>query len=152
MAIQWDTGLQTGIKVIDDQHHRIIEYINELEDAKQNNDLALTGEVLKDCVDYTMSHFAFEESLQQEAGYEHYGPHKKVHELFTRKIEEYLERFELGDDITEDLHSLLSRWIINHIKRDDADYVDAVKAHMEQKDINHHKHNKKSWFQRLFGG
>jgi len=33
--------------------------------------------VLDDLIDYTMSHFAFEESLQEEAGYKYAKPHKK---------------------------------------------------------------------------
>ncbi|MDF1587962.1 MAG: bacteriohemerythrin [Gammaproteobacteria bacterium] len=152
MAIVWDNSLEIGIKVIDQQHMRIVEFINELEQAKKNNDQQAIADVLNDCVDYTLSHFAFEESLQEEAGYKFCKPHKKVHDLFTRRIQEYLERFELGEDITTELHTMLSRWIINHIKHDDADYVDCVKANLES---NGHgdkeKHSGKSWFNRLFG-
>lgn len=150
MAIRWDSSLETGISVIDEQHMRIVEYINELESSK--HDRAVVGEVLRDCVDYTMSHFAFEESLQEEAGYEFRKPHKKVHDLFTRRVSEYVERFELGDDITDELYNLLSRWIINHIKHDDADYVESVKANLEQAEGYKEKHAPKSWFRRLFGG
>ncbi len=50
-----------------------------------------------------MSHFAFEESLQEEAGYAFCKPHKRVHELFVRKVSEYVERHRLGDEIGEEL-------------------------------------------------
>lgn len=153
MAIVWDKNLEIGIKVIDQQHMRIVEFINDLEVAKKNNDQKAIADVLNDCVDYTLSHFAFEESLQEEAGYKFCKPHKKVHDLFTRRVQEYLERFELGDDIAEELHTMLSRWIINHIKHDDADYVDSVKANLESAGHGHdkEKHSGKSWFNRLFG-
>lgn len=151
MTISWDNSLETGIKVIDDQHMRIIAYINELEEAKRNHDQEIVAEVLQDCIDYTQSHFTFEESLQEEAGYEFSKPHKKVHEQFTRRIRGYAERFESGDDITDELHSLLSRWILNHIKHDDADYVDVVKANMYSPTQHHEKKAApKSWFKRLF--
>ena len=150
MAIVWDNSLETGISVIDEQHRRIVGYINELEQAKENHDQHGIAEVLNDCVDYTLSHFAFEESLQEEAGYKFCKPHKKVHDLFTRRVEEYVGRFELGDDIADELHNLLSRWIVNHIKHDDADYVEIVKANL--KSAGHEeKHEHKSWFRRLFG-
>jgi len=33
MAIEWTNDLNTGIDVIDSQHKRIVDYINELERA-----------------------------------------------------------------------------------------------------------------------
>ncbi|TCJ12774.1 bacteriohemerythrin [Parasulfuritortus cantonensis] len=150
MAITWTDDLNTGIDVIDKQHRRIVDYINDLETAHAGNDKEAIGRVLDDLVDYTLSHFAFEESLQEEAGYQYCKPHKKVHELFTRRVNEYLERFRLGDDVTADIHKLLSSWLINHIKRDDADYVAAVKANMVG--IIQEKEAKKDegWFKRFF--
>lgn len=153
MAIQWDSSLNTGIAVIDKQHMRIVDYINQLEEAQQGGDRAAVGEVLDELVDYTLSHFAFEESLQQEAGYKYCKPHKKVHELFVRRVNEYQERFNLGDDVAPEIIKLLSSWLINHIKRDDADYVETVKNSMlgmdESQENEKQKHQ--SWFKRLFG-
>ncbi|MES9930272.1 MAG: bacteriohemerythrin, partial [Candidatus Thiodiazotropha sp. 6PDIVS] len=53
--------------------------------------------------------------------------HKKVHELFIRRVSEFQERFKKGEDISEELHDLLARWLFNHIRNDDAAYVQAVK-------------------------
>jgi hemerythrin len=150
MAIAWTNDLNTEIDVIDRQHRRIVDYINNLEIAHAQQDLELIGKVLEDLVDYTLSHFAFEESLQEEAGYKFCKPHKKVHELFVRRVNEYVERFKLGDDVTAEIHKMLSNWLINHIKRDDADYVSAVKANMigiiEEKE----KKKEVGWFKRFF--
>lgn len=151
MPITWTTDLDTGIDVIDQQHMRIVDFINQLETAQQTADKQLIRQVVDDCVDYTMSHFAFEESLQEEAGYQYCKPHKKVHELFTRKVSEYQQRIQLGDDVTEELHQMLARWLINHIKRDDADYVAAVKTNMigliKEKE---EKQETRGWFSRFF--
>jgi hypothetical protein len=35
MTIRWTTDLNTGIDVIDKQHMRIVDYINDLEKAHQ---------------------------------------------------------------------------------------------------------------------
>ena len=151
MPILWTTDLDTGIDIIDHQHRRIVDFINQLESAKSTNDKAQIKEIVDACVDYTLSHFAFEESLQEEAGYQYCKPHKKVHELFTRKVAEYQERVNLGDEVADDLHGMLARWLANHIKRDDADYVSAVKANMV--DVIKKKEEKqetKGWFSRFF--
>jgi hemerythrin len=150
MAIVWAEELNTGISVIDEQHRRIVEYINNLEIAKTQQDSDLIGQVLDDLVDYTLSHFAFEESLQEEAGYRYCKPHKKVHDLFVRRVNEYVERFRLGDDVTAEIHAMLSKWLINHIKRDDADYVSAVKASMIGIIAEKQVKQETGWFKRFF--
>lgn len=150
MSIAWTSNLNTGIGVIDQQHRRIVDFINELEDARLAKNLAQIKQVIDDCIDYTHSHFAFEESLQEEAGYQYCKPHKKVHELFIRRISEYTGRMQSGEDISEELHQLLSRWLINHIKQDDADYVAAVKANMISVIDAKEAKKETSWFKRFF--
>ncbi|MDX9737288.1 bacteriohemerythrin [Azonexus hydrophilus] len=152
MPISWTADLDTGIPLIDQQHRRIVDFINHLEVAKNAGDKEAVKQIVYDCVDYTLSHFAFEESLQEEAGYAYCKPHKKVHELFARKVSEYQERMDLGDDVAEELHATLARWLVNHIKRDDADYVESVRASMAPGARARAEENKKTgWFRRLFG-
>ncbi|MEN8177702.1 MAG: bacteriohemerythrin [Pseudomonadota bacterium] len=150
MPITWETDLNTGIEVIDKQHMRIVDYINQLEEANTQQDKKAIGEVLEACVDYTMSHFAFEENLQEEAGYKYCKPHKKVHDLFIRRINEYQDRFKMGEEVADELHGLLARWLISHIKQDDADYVEAVKENMVDIVHDRKKRNDTGWFQRFF--
>lgn len=151
MTIIWTPDLNTGIDIIDHQHRRIVDFINDLEAAQVLGDKKQIRQVIYDCVDYTLSHFAFEESMQEEAGYQYCKPHKKVHELFTRKVTEYQERMELGDDVAEELHAMLARWLVNHIKRDDADYVSVVKANMKTETPPTETKKQTGWFRRLFG-
>lgn len=128
--LMWTKDLETGIEVIDGQHERIVSYINKLHDARIQNDIKAVGDIIEATVDYTMSHFSFEEALIEDAGYEFVRPHKKVHELFIRRISEFQHRFKSGEDISEELHALLARWLFNHIKNDDAAYVKAVKSNI----------------------
>lgn len=125
----WQDDLNTGIQVIDDQHRRIVDMINQLHDARELGRDAV-GNVLSELVDYTLSHFAFEEALLEEAGYEFSRPHKRVHEIFIGRVSDYSLRFKAGEDIAQELIGLLSRWLFNHIRSDDAGYVKAVKDSM----------------------
>lgn len=128
----WTDNLNTGIDVIDDQHRQIIVYINQLHDAKLTHDRGEVGRVITAMFEYTVSHFGFEEALMQDAGYEFIRAHKKVHELFIKRIEEFQQRFSAGEDIQDELQSLLTRWLLNHIKHDDASYVATVKPKVNE--------------------
>lgn len=132
--IQWSDDLNTNIAVIDSQHKRIVSYINNLEDVKDKDDRAVEEQVLNELVDYTLSHFAFEESLMEDAGYGFINGHKRVHQLFVKRVSDFMQRFKLGEDITEELLIVLKAWLINHIKSDDNDYVDIVKKNLGNMD------------------
>jgi len=90
----WQDDLNIGIDVIDQQHRRIIEMLNHLHVAQASMQRAAVGEVIDEVVDYTMSHFAFEEELMEEAGYPFCAAHKLVHEGFIKLVSEYLMRFQ----------------------------------------------------------
>jgi hemerythrin len=86
--------------------------------------------------------------MQEEAKYPVFKSHKKVHDLFAQRVADYQTRFNKGEDVSKELNSLLVTWLFNHIKRDDADYVESVKAHLQlQSDF---VEKKKGFFARLF--
>ena len=131
MAIlAWVPELDTGIDEIDRQHRRIVDYINTLSELRESPDRQALGDVIGEMVDYTLSHFVFEETLIENAGYMFAGPHKKVHELFTRRVSEMQTRFDAGEDVAAELHGMLSRWLFNHIRNEDHGYVDAAKTYL----------------------
>jgi len=105
-------------------------YINQLHEAQQSNERSKVGDVIEELVDYTISHFAFEESLMENAGYPFLSPHKKVHALFIKKVGKFVERFSAGEDVVADLLTMLQRWLVNHIKNEDGDYTVLVKKSM----------------------
>lgn len=148
--MKWVAEYNTGIEVIDDQHKRILDYINEIHSIVDHKDRARIKQILDNIIDYTQSHFTFEESLQEEADYKYRVPHKRVHDLFIKKIELYRDRFEMGQAIEEELHEVLSKWLINHIQHDDADYVGAVKENMIGIIKEKEKKKGKNWFSRFF--
>ena len=150
MKMEWVPEYNTGIDVIDDQHKRILDYINEIDEISVGTDQARIRKILNDIIDYTQSHFTFEESLQEEAGYKYRVPHKRVHDLFIKKIESYRDRFAMGHAIEGELNEVLAKWLINHIQHDDADYVGAVKENMMGIIKEKEKKTGKNWFARFF--
>lgn len=148
----WQDDLNTGIEVIDDQHRRIVSMINQLHQAQSGASTLLVADVIDELVDYTLSHFAFEEELMEEAGYPFCAAHKRVHEVFTKRVSEYRMRFQAGEDVVDDLKSMLSRWLFNHIRNDDKAYSMQVRQHLDRFS---REHQQGGWLtrtvQRLFG-
>jgi hemerythrin len=125
--LHWSSDLDTGIEVIDKQHRRIVDYLNELNSANETGVKDATNQVLNELVDYTLTHFAFEEELQERAGYPFLKAHKRVHEIFTKRVAEFQKRAATGENVAPELLSMLKIWLVNHIKGDDADYAEIVK-------------------------
>jgi hemerythrin len=156
-TLQWIPELNIGIPEIDKQHRRICDYINQLDKIRHTPNHDKLAEVIGDVVDYTMSHFAFEEGLMEDAGYPFAAPHKRVHQLVTRKVSEFKTRFDQGEDVAEELHGMLSRWLFNHIRNDDRGYIDAAGAFLRmsaggQTQAHPRDKPKRGWLARLFGG
>jgi hemerythrin len=144
--IEWSDDLNTDIQVIDNQHQRIVDYINKLDHAQTHHSREEVGEVLDELVDYTLSHFAFEESLMEEAGYAFVNAHKKVHQLFVKRVADYQQRFKMGEQIEEELINTLRAWLINHIRNDDQDYSGDVRRNMQNVSTR-----KDGWLKRSLG-
>jgi hemerythrin len=126
---QWSSDLDTGIEVIDAQHKRLVQYINDLYDAKETGDKKAVVSVINGLIYFTVSHFSFEESLMDQMGYPYVEAHNKAHGLFSKRVNEFVERFDAGEDVIDELTDLLNFWLINHIKNEDGDYALFARKH-----------------------
>ena len=138
-TLHWNNDLNTGIIEIDGQHRRIMDLINRLQRlARQERGLTHQGEAMlaplfpevgadraqiqaaiEDLVDYSLSHFSFEESLMEKAGHPATYDHRKAHQAFRRHVIEVLGLFEAGEDVLDSLIRLLCQWFFKHIAHDD---------------------------------
>lgn len=151
--MQWTHDLEMGIPVIDNQHKRIIDYINELDDASRTGNMDETNHALEGLLDYTITHFEFEEELQEKAGYPFLKAHKRVHEIFMKRVADFRARADSGEDITQELLGVLKVWLASHIKGDDRDYAEAVKKITGDADeqVQEHASWLNSTLKRFFG-
>ncbi|MED5239803.1 MAG: bacteriohemerythrin [Pseudomonadota bacterium] len=128
MRIVWGPQYELDILVIDQQHKRIVEFINTLDTLVGKPDAYLgVARILYDLVDYTESHFSFEEALMERAGYKELDDHHQVHRQFTQRIESLLRSTEKGEDVAEALLQLLEKWLLHHILEEDRAYADEVR-------------------------
>jgi hemerythrin len=130
----------TGIQAVDNQHQRLVSMVSELDDVRKtsypgaNQKHEAVGNVVSEMIDYTISHFAFEESLMEDARYKFFNAHKRIHELLIKRAGEYKERWLSGDDIADELYEVLSRWLFNHIRNDDKAFAPVVIKNMAAMD------------------
>ena len=125
--LQWLSKMNIGIDVIDKQHRQIVDYINRLGEAIKASNKSEILQILDDVIDYTQSHFAFEEALMADAGYAALEVHQKIHTLFAQRVLRLKERYIDNEEIGGELQTMLCRWLSNHIQHDDAAYSSAVR-------------------------
>lgn len=106
--------------------------INHLQVAQTSLQRLAVSDVIDELIDYTLSHFAFEEELMEEAGYPFSHAHQRVYAVFAKRVGDYRLRFQAGEDISDELRNMLSRWLFNHIRGDDQAYAPQVIAHLDQ--------------------
>ena len=80
-------------------------------------------------VNYTRTHFAYEEMLFKRYGYEDQVEHLKTHERMVTKISDFRDRYTGGErDIGPELLDFLKDWLIHHILEDDMAYTEHLIA------------------------
>ena len=128
----WSEQFSVGIEVIDQQHRKILEYINQLDDMHSgihsNREI---GRLIDALIDHTIYHFNFEEKMQEEAGYPYIKAHRRLHVQFAKRLTDFQTRFAEGEDISGELEGFLTSWLLDHLKHDDSDYVALAKEHLQ---------------------
>jgi hemerythrin len=149
--LKWNRDLNIGVDVIDKQHQHIGDCINRLQQAIEDNNKGAIEVSFDEIIDYTVTHFGFEEDLQIKAGYEFCTAHKRAHLLFVKRIGVFKQQFDDTKDeesieVGQELLLMLRRWIINHIQQEE-NYSDFVLTRMKE---NTTDGESKGWVSRLF--
>lgn len=128
--IEWSESLSVGIMELDDQHKRLIDLINQLNEAmKVGKGKDVMGKVLTSLVDYTKYHFGTEERLMQTHAYQSYVIHKKAHDDLTKQAMDLQKKYEAGTlMVTIEVMNFLKDWLSKHIMSTDKQYTTCFKG------------------------
>ena len=122
--VEWKDEYSVGIDSIDRQHRKLLSLINHLQTAVDFS----TGEeferhALDELVDYTKTHFIYEEGLMEQHGYPEFEPHKQQHQQMIEMVEETLAGYQQDKDTAmRNATDFLKDWLINHINGTDKQY------------------------------
>ncbi len=89
MRYEFTKELETGNRIIDNEHRELLNAVNALLDAcGEGKGRAKMGETVKFLNDYVDRHFAHEEQLQKQSGYPGYEAHHAFHEKYKQTLRE----------------------------------------------------------------
>jgi hemerythrin-like metal-binding protein len=127
----WNDSLKVHVKLVDEQHKRLVDLINDLHRAmrsgKSNGEM---GYILDELVDYTNVHFTDEEKLMEQAGYSDLENHKKVHRKLVQQVVDFQTKFHAGNTtMSMDIMDFLKDWLLKHINGTDKKYASTMHEH-----------------------
>jgi len=120
--IDWRKEFEVGIPAVDHEHQQLIRLINQLHDSllSPDSDVSVT-QFLGEIYARISAHFALEERLMQDAGYDRFTEHKADHERLLDEVRDIMDDYE--DQRRYDDNALagwLEHWFTEHFKTHDA--------------------------------
>lgn len=126
LLIEWSDELSVGVNSIDEQHKKLVNMINALNEAMlTGGSNELLGKIFTGLANYTQKHFSYEENLFAEYGYEDSQAHKQQHNDLIAQVVALKEKFTENPQgtISAELMQFLKRWLTNHIMKTDKEYT-----------------------------
>ena len=128
----WNESFVTGVALIDEQHKRLVELINQLGESqsRDSQDAKAIESVFRQLVDYAHTHFRDEEELMRSAGIEstYFRHHIKIHRDFIAQVRVIWQARGLMSSPAETLHGFLSAWLSYHILGEDQAMVRTLRS------------------------
>ena len=124
--VDWRDEYSVNIESIDRQHKKLINLINMLQTTV---DYSTGEEFEREClaavVEYTKTHFVYEEGLMRQYGYPDFEAHKAQHQKMIDKVNDLLAEYEKHpENAMKDTLDFLKQWLIRHINGTDKQYSD----------------------------
>jgi len=96
---------------------------------RQGKGRDVIAQTLAKVVDYTRTHFTYEEELMAKSGYPEYAQHKAMHDEFVLRVQDWQHRQQASDvALTLEVMGSLKDWLLNHIQTVDRRYVPWLKG------------------------
>lgn len=120
--IEWREDFALGVPAVDHEHRELIELINEtharMSDERSEEAVpAFLGEIHARIA----AHFALEEKIMGDVGYDRLGPHKEAHEHLLDEIRDLMDAYEAGAGFDEEAFAARLRdWFTGHFRTEDA--------------------------------
>ncbi|MDT8385979.1 MAG: bacteriohemerythrin [Thiogranum sp.] len=128
--MEWKSEYDVGIGSIDRQHRKLVNLINQLQTAiDYSTGEEFEREALDELVNYTKTHFSYEEGLMETHEYPDFEPHKAQHLKMIREVEAVLTEYEENQEgAMQRALDFLKDWLINHINGTDQQYSGFLRA------------------------
>ena len=129
--IVWTSGMSVDVKLLDNDHKKLVLLINDLHDEVMAGSAREQLErIFDEIIGYSRIHFDHEELLLDEAGYSGAAEHKQEHGRKFELIKEMQARFRSAETSADELKVLneLKDWLVGHVQKSDQEFVQHLKA------------------------
>jgi len=118
---QFTADLHLEHALIDAQHASLFVAVNQLHDAMRAGDSReQLGEILAFLRNYTVEHFATEESFMGETDFPEAAAHKAQHDALVRQVQELEAKHTAGSlTLSITVMTFLRDWLAQHIAVED---------------------------------
>jgi len=117
--IHWDDKFVVGVPLIDQQHLRLMNIINDLYQLCDNESGSVNPYLIEcswETLAYLRHHFSTEEKLMLLLGFPGYRDHKTEHDAFIENLLNQYRQFSLGEKgVSEKFVHMLKEWLLTHI-------------------------------------
>lgn len=122
--IEWNKDYSVGIEKFDNEHKKLIEIINKLNEAmRTGKSREVLNDIISSLIKYTQTHFKSEEDFFKSANYPEAQSHANYHRAFVLKVAEFEKKFNSNQvGLGVDVMNFLKDWLINHIQKEDKKY------------------------------
>jgi len=134
----WNDSYLLNITQIDKQHKIFFKLFDEL--LVLNNQIDKDDEIKDFIVElqkYSINHFRTEEALMRNAAFPGMELHIIQHDLFIRKIDEFMIAYNYKNPILlGQMITFMRKWLLMHISDEDSKYVLSIQKYLIEKRIN----------------
>ncbi|MFZ1087098.1 MAG: bacteriohemerythrin [Terracidiphilus sp.] len=129
--ISWSSKYSVGVKNLDDQHKKLIEYLNELHAAMLKGQAqSAAGALLPKMLSHAREHFSTEERLMESTKYSGLAEQRAEHGALLARIDEYAARHKRGDKaVYLELLNFMRDWLTQHMLQVDKKYTAWLNEH-----------------------
>lgn len=122
--VEWTDELSVGVQEIDEQHKILVGLVNRMyESIIRRTDRQEINVILNELAQYTVIHFAVEESLMRIFDYPDYDAHKKHHQELINQVVELQHKTAANEaSVSMEVLHFLRHWLTYHILNDDKKY------------------------------
>jgi hemerythrin len=128
--LTWKESYSVGIAVLDEDHKRLLNLINQLQTAAHyHTSDSYEQEAFDALVDYTRNHFQREEELMKQHGFPGLDAHHLQHQEMIAEMGKQVAAYQKDRDATiEGTIRYLQNWLLNHINGTDKEYSEFLNA------------------------
>lgn len=141
-ALEWSNKLSIDKGLVDQDHKKLLEIVNNIREALQSSDNKKTSLVLLgELKDYTHYHFAREEKLQEVTNFPKLKHHIEEHNDMIVQLNDLIKEVKglsedvLSDAVVEKTSEFLRSWLLDHVVQHDLEMKPYISA-MKQKAVD----------------